>query len=650
MTQQDVEQLTKLLKENSDCVLFIKDFILRFRFADLASHTKSTPSYIKGKAKLDTTEKIVDKYSKDAEKIIKEYEDEVKRICDKDHVQNYCENDQLLLLKEELDIAKKSSFDKILHQYNNIDGYNYTNGVPSDFMLYTFYFTYITSDEFVYDKDNPYIVELFDKITRYINVRSKIELNKTNIEGLIIEFNKMCDNSIKKYWSKTKKDYFSEIKEVFQYDFYANDDTQLIEAKINDDGRLTLYSKVLDYLKTLTKYVEPMSAEEKYADLDTDTILNMGSASETEEEKMNSEKLKQIKRIALMFTALKRIESDTETSYFSEYIDDDNLKNALTIKKRLEDYGITIDNMATSTAYTTTEERATIKMYTNALESVTRREAKELRELSDRAVNWYKDNNSKIDDGSAFEAFNEVDWSTPSQIAKDNETHDFFFIQEKKSPADEMKRALDEAKGLIPKSTGEGLLKNYNFTEDSLYTQYEITSYRYWLRYCTMATLVNCMLPMYWPTGLIIAGAPLPLPIIFIPIIVISGRVILVIGIGLCGICPMPMFLLMNVSDIPGFFIPILNTVVDMLKDLSAMTMKLADKSAKKMIIELIKKEDDNINRLNAEIKDINQNIENLRNGVGEDAETLRSLRKKNGEDTTSKAKKNKNKKQKRKK
>ena len=74
MTQQDVEQLTKLLKDNSDCVLFIKDFILRFRFADLASHTKTTASYIKGTAKIDTTEKIIDAYSKDAERIIEDYE------------------------------------------------------------------------------------------------------------------------------------------------------------------------------------------------------------------------------------------------------------------------------------------------------------------------------------------------------------------------------------------------------------------------------------------------------------------------------------------------------------------------------------------------------------------------------------------------
>ena len=43
--------------------------------------------------------------------------------------------------------------------------------------------------------------------------------------------------------------------------------------------------KVLNYLKALTKYVEPIGADEKYANLDTDTLLNMGSVSETAEEK-----------------------------------------------------------------------------------------------------------------------------------------------------------------------------------------------------------------------------------------------------------------------------------------------------------------------------------------------------------------------------
>jgi prefoldin subunit 5 len=106
----------------------------------------------------------------------------------------------------------------------------------------------------------------------------------------------------------------------------------------------------------------------------------------------------------------------------------------------------------------------------------------------------------------------------------------------------------------------------------------------------------------------------------------------------------MPMFLLMNVSDIPGFAIPILNTVVDMMKGLSAMTMNLGKKSVREMIKLAIKKEDDNINNINEEIKQLNQEITNLKNGIGTDKDTLRALRKKNGEDTTSKGKKNKDK------
>jgi hypothetical protein len=643
MTQQDFENIAKLLKENSNCVTFIKDYLLRFRFADLASHTKTSVSYIKGKSKIRTTEQIVEHYAEDSETIIKEYEEEVKRICDKNHIQEYCENDQLLLLKEELDNAKTEAFKKIIKQYNSIDSYEFTSGVPSDFMLYPFYLTYITSEEFVYDTENPYIIELFDLLTTYLNVRSKIELNKTNIEALITEFNKMCDAYIKKYWNKTKKDYFSEIKEIFQYDFYTDSDTELIQAKINDENRVTLFSKVLDYLKVLTNYVEPLGADEKYADMDTDTILNMGEVSETAEEKENSEKLKNLKRIALMFVALKRIESDTITSYFSEYIDNNNLKNALTLKKKIESSARTIDEIATSTATKDKENKQILKKYTGALEGVTKKEAEELRKLCDKIISWYNTNNRDVEDGTAFAKFNQADWSGSCTVIKDDIPHDFYFIEEKPSSSDEMRDALAEAKGkILNKGKGDNILKDYEFGEDTLRTEYGINSYRYWLRYCTIATLVNCMLPMYWATGILITGAPLLLPIIFIPILVMSSRVILVLGIGLCGIIPMPMILLMNVSDIPGFTIPILNTVVDMLKGVSAMVMSLGQKSAKEMIKAAIKKEDDNINKIKDEIKQLNQEITNLKNGVGTDMETLRALRKKNGEDTTSKGRKNK--------
>lgn len=637
MTQEQINNINELMNENARCLSFIKDYILRFRFADLASHTKNNESHITGTAKISSTEKVVGDYEVDAEKIISEYEKEIERICNKDNIMSYCENDQLLSLKKELDNAKKRAFNKIISQYNSIEKYDMTSGVSSDFMLYTFYMEYIMSDNFIYDENNPYVVELLHKLSTYINTRSKIELNRSNIEALIIEFNKMCDESIKQYWSKDKKDYFSEIKEIFKYDFYANSQTDLIEATISDDDRITLYSKVLDYLKILTHYVEPIGASEKYTNIDTDTLINMGADQQTSSEKAEAEKLKKLKRISLSFTALKRIESDTETSYFSEYIDEQNLNDALTLKSKIESSNQTIDEIATSTTYTNKQHQEILKKYIGALENLTKRESEELREICDRAIQWYTENSHRIDDGSIFDDLNEVNWSKPTTIYRNNIPYDFYYIEKKKSPSDEMNDAINGNEDL-------GILKDYDFNEDSLRTKYGIDSYRYWLRYCTVATLVNCMLPMYWSTGLIAMGAPVKLPIIFIPIIVLTSRVIVVIGIGLCGICPMPMLLLMNVSDIPGFAIPALNMAVDTLKDMSSIIMNLGKTSAKEIIKGLIAQEDDNINRLNEEMRLMEQEIHNFKNGIKEDSDVMRSLMKMNGEDTTSKRKRKKNK------
>lgn len=637
MTQEQITKINDLMIENSNCISFIKDYILRFRFADLASHTKKDESHVTGTGKTTTTENVVEQYEKDAEKIISEYEKDIERLCNKDNVMHYCENDKLLLLKNEIDIAKKQAFDKIINQYNSISNYDFTTGTSSDFMLYSFYLEYILSDSFVYDENNPYIVELLYKLSTYINVRSKIELNKSNIEALIIEFNKMCDNTIKMYWSKQNKDYFSEIKEIFTYDFYTNDDTNLIEASIHDKNRITLYSKVLDYLKVLTKYTEPMSASEKYANIDTNTLINMGSSTDTPEEKKEAEKLKNLKRIALTFTALKKIDSETETSYFTEYIDEQNLKDALTLKNSIESNNQSIDEIATSTTYNNKHNQNILKKYIGALESLCIKESKELRELCDKAIRWFTENSHKIDDGSIFNDLNEVNWGSPTTIYRNNIPYDFYYIEKKKSVTDEINDAINN-------TDDNDMLQDYNYTEDSVRTKYGVDSYRYWLRYCTVATLVNCMLPMYWATGFVALGAPVLLPIIFIPIIVLTSRVILVVGIGLCGICPMPMLLLMNVGDIPGFAIPILNIVVDTLKDTSKMMMNLAKNTTKEMIKGLIKKEDDNINQLSNDIKMLEQEITNFKNGIKEDKETFRALRKSNGENTTSKGKRKKNK------
>ena len=41
-------------------------------------------------------------------------------------------------------------------------------------MLYDEYMDYITSDDFVYDDENPYVVELFYHITTFLQVRGRL--------------------------------------------------------------------------------------------------------------------------------------------------------------------------------------------------------------------------------------------------------------------------------------------------------------------------------------------------------------------------------------------------------------------------------------------------------------------------------------------
>ena len=68
MTQEQITKINDLMIENSNCISFIKDYILRFRFADLASHTKKDESHVTGTGKTTTTENVVEQYEKDAEK------------------------------------------------------------------------------------------------------------------------------------------------------------------------------------------------------------------------------------------------------------------------------------------------------------------------------------------------------------------------------------------------------------------------------------------------------------------------------------------------------------------------------------------------------------------------------------------------------
>ena len=538
-------------------------------------------------------------------------------------------------LKAALDNEKKTLYDKILAQYNGIESYGYTSGKVSDFMLYDLYMDYITDEErFYYDDENPYVVELFDKINYFIRMRSRIELNCSNINDLLSKFKKLCDSRLKQFWTDKSKDYYAKMCEIFQYDFYTDDEDALIESTIDGEKRVTLYSKVLDYLKNLTKYQKPQSPTEKYKDMDAETVMN-SEDKQTDSEKKNEELLKDLKKIAITFVNLRKIEVDNSNyQYFSEYISKDDLDDVFTLRDVLALQLVDIKEYST---YTTDPKLLAssliLKKYLGALRGITENESKILREISDKAINWYLNYGVKVDDGSIFKEFEEINWSSPSTVFRNNEGHDFFFLEDESEKNDDTD-GNGKDKGTDAAAGG------YKYTEDSLLTKHGVNSYPYWLKYCTIATLVNCMLPMYWPTGFIAAGAPVKLPIIFLPFIVISSRVITVIGIGLCGICPMPMILFMNVGDLPGSAIPVMNIAVDMLKKLAEMSIELGVDGIKSILVGLIKAMDLKINDIDSKIQKIDMDIHNMKSGIETDKETLRALKQSIGKNTTTSAKK----------
>ena len=626
------DKINDTLKESSYVNNFIKDYILRFRCADIANNYIQHNSVGVSLA-YNNTSRICEIYNKSADDIIDEYNDEMEKICQASNVQGYCEKDNLMGLKKLMDDTKTTYFDKILWQYNNVASFGYNSGRISDLMLYDEYMSYITSDDFVYDENNPYVVELFYHITTFLQIRSRLELNSSNISELISKFNTLCNDNIRKYWDDKLYDYYGRIRQIFFYDFYADNDKEFIQASIYDKDRVTLYSKVLKYLETLCHYTPPMSAEEKYKDMDVNSIINnvqVQDDSDSDMEKLHDK----LKKIAIFFVQLRKIESDIDPKYFEQFASIDDYNDIFTLKEQLEDQSLKsyiLSHSDTSNIPHNESYDAFELKYLDPFKKMVQSEARILRDLSDRAIKFYLEMDPKINSGEIFDQFQEAEWSGKSTIYKDKEPHDFFYISEPTTTSEKMNSSY--ANSLTDEN-------GYEFGEYTSRTKFGITDYEYWIKYCCVATIVNCMLPMYWSTGMIISGKTVRLPIVYIPFAVIKGRVTVVIGLGVCGICPLPMILFANLGDIPGSLIPTLNIAVDTIKNMVSMIPSLSVKPIKSSISRMIEDEDKKITELMRKKDEIKMNIQNLQFGVETDKETLRNLKRKRNDNPTTNTKK----------
>lgn len=154
-------------------------------------------------------------------------------------------------------------------------------------------------------------------------------------------------------------------------------------------------------------------------------------------------------------------------------------------------------------------------------------------------------------------------------------------------------------------------VNNTNLYDDVLsgISEAQPNKFLYWQKYCAMATLMNCTLPVYWSTGLVLMGVPIPMPIILLPITYIEGRISAVIGLGICGIAISPMMIIINCSDLVGSVLLPINLIIEMamqiLIDFKNIQFKTINITTKPMIEALnnkIKSSQDEIKQLKQQI------------------------------------------------
>lgn len=417
-------------------------------------------------------------------KLKNKFEDDIKRMCDKDNVMIYAEANNLTQLKNDIENSKtlfiKNIFDNISSKYNNS---YYLSNVESNYKMCEHYLNFMAEPYM----DNPYYDKLLAIIKDFYFIRYNVEKYKRS--EIIEKFNKILKDD--------GKDIKDDNLKNKTFDIIHNDITK---------GK---YENIKTYLNELY----PMTFELKSA---------------------------RINSLSNLYTLINEINENTNS-----------LNNT-------------------------------------SLKRITRNECVVLLKFVDELKKEYNSYINVIND--FVKVYNEINWPIGSEVFINNESYTHYLFTN--TSADNFTASEDDYANDI-----------------SGITKADPSNILYWLRYCAMATLQNCIMPNYWSTGLLIAGAPMSLPIILIPIYCLNGPVTTVIGLGICGIAIYPMFLVVNMSDEIGAMLFPINMIIEatkqMLNDLKATQYKSLALSCKPMIKTL----DEKIKNTENEIKNIKQQI-----------------------------------------
>ena len=107
------------------------------------------------------------------------------------------------------------------------------------------------------------------------------------------------------------------------------------------------------------------------------------------------------------------------------------------------------------------------------------------------------------------------------------------------------------------------------------FTEADMGNIRYWIKYCTFATLASVANPATgWSTGLILPTGPLLLPTVYIPIVPIPTQYgFIVLGLTITGLWIFPMILMVNYST--EYAMPILDPTAFLRKQLEELKKEI---------------------------------------------------------------------------
>ena len=94
-----------------------------------------------------------------------------------------------------------------------------------------------------------------------------------------------------------------------------------------------------------------MSVEEKYKDMDVNSIINNAQIQDTASEKAAKQLYSNLKKIAIFFVQLRKIESEIDPKYFKQFASKQDYNDIFTLKEQLgtqniKEYIISYNNTA----------------------------------------------------------------------------------------------------------------------------------------------------------------------------------------------------------------------------------------------------------------------------------------------------------------